>query len=135
MKRLAGKVVYLAGPMTGVPSFNAPAFHAAEERLLTLSGAKAVINPARHPNGLETVHYYELGIIDARHADVVVLLPGWRNSLGVLMELTAREPRFRWHMSVHAIVRLLRETKPADIETLIGSMRLEEREAVELEAL
>lgn len=132
---LDGKTVYLAGPMSGLVEFNAPAFQYAESQIRELSTARAVINPARHPVGLSLVHYYELGVIDARNADMLVLLPGWRRSRGVLMELTARAPRFRWHMSAHAIVRLLLEVKIEEVAMRLEAIRPEERGAVEFEAL
>ena len=43
-------IVYIAGPMTGLPDLNYPAFNAAEEAL-TAAG-HAVLNPAR--NGSST---------------------------------------------------------------------------------
>ena len=138
MKRLAGKVVYLAGPMSGLPFVNVAAFEAAEQVLaLAEKPPKAIINPARHPQGLENSHYYELGCIDARNADVVVLLEGWRTSRGVLMELSTRKPVCR-HLHAASVVYGLIEVKREEVEKALASIdarELTEMGAVELASL
>lgn len=81
-----GFTLYVAGPMTGLPEYNVPAFFAAEERL-TEAGF-TVLNPARH--GVDPAKtwadYMRLGLRDVLDADGVALLPGWQSSKGALLE-------------------------------------------------
>lgn len=104
--------VYLSGPMSGIPKFNAPAFHAAAAKLRD-EGCE-VFNPAekdiercgadffdRCPNGskeeaaalgfnLRVALAEDLDWI-CRYADAIALLPGWQNSKGAYAEyITAR---------------------------------------------
>lgn len=81
MKRL-----YIAGPMTGLPDLNFPAFHAAARQLRDLG--HEVINPAEIcPDPNADWH-------DCMRKDIaalvtctgIVLLPGWRNSKGATLE-------------------------------------------------
>ncbi len=77
---------YLAGPMTGIPDLNFPAFHRAAASLRA-SGYE-VINPAEiNPDPSMTWE-------DAIRADIpqlltceaIALLPGWENSRGARLE-------------------------------------------------
>jgi hypothetical protein len=94
-------VLYIAGPMTGLPEKNLPAFFEAEERLRAVG--YLVANPARideqhreaEPGcvtcGLELDHGHEwymnhcLPMVE--QADGLALLPGWRTSQGAMREL------------------------------------------------
>jgi hypothetical protein len=100
--------VYLAGPMRGIPLFNFPAFHAAEERLAT--AGHEVFSPAKYDNkrhgkdisagnmtGDETLAAEEHGFSlrealgadmawICAHAEVIALLPGWQDSKGATAE-------------------------------------------------
>lgn len=95
--------LYLAGPMTGVPYFNFPAFRLAAE-LLRRQG-HTVFNPAdngadvsvHNPEGSVALAIREHGFDprDAlatglsyicRHADGIAMLPGWENSKGARAE-------------------------------------------------
>ena len=100
--------LYIAGPMRGVPYFNAPAFFEAEA-MLTLRGY-TVFNPAQRdveegldhkkcPKGsmqeLEDCDFslsgalaFDLSYV-CEKADGVVLLPGWQLSRGAVAELAA----------------------------------------------
>jgi hypothetical protein len=104
--------IYLAGPMSGYPEFNFPAFNAAAERLR--AGGLEVFNPAerdieRH-NGVDISKGNKTGSIKQamkehgfdrraamaddlefimRHADAIALLPGWEASEGANLELAA----------------------------------------------
>lgn len=80
------KRLYIAGPMSGLPELNYPAFHAAEE-LLTRAGY-AVHNPARSG---ELGGYLNLLRDDLRallDCDGVAVLPQWEHSLGARNEVT-----------------------------------------------
>lgn len=77
-------IVYIAGPMTGLPDFNRPAFFAAEQ-ILKAHG-HIVLNPAVLPDGLEYEDY--MGISEAMliRADCIYLLNGWEHSQGAMRE-------------------------------------------------
>ena len=80
--------VYLAGPMTGLPAHNAPAFDAAERQLC--DAGLDVVSPAAmlrlFPDDTLRQHFSRdcQAICDA---DCVVLLDGWERSKGVAVEL------------------------------------------------
>lgn len=103
-----GSRVYIAGPMRGVPFFNAPRFFEAEA-MLTARGFE-VFNPARRdqeagldfracpagdPAELDAQEFdmYEALSVDLTYvvteADAVVLLPGWQMSRGAVAEVAA----------------------------------------------
>ena len=80
-------IVYIAGPMTGLPDLNYPAFNAAEEAL-TAAG-HAVLNPARNGTIVGSnawQQYMRLSIAQVLQAEAVALLPGWVNSRGATLE-------------------------------------------------
>lgn len=78
--------VYVAGPMTGLPEFNFPAFNAASA-MLRAQGLH-VENPAEHGivDGAEWADYlhYDLGRLAT--CSEIHLLPGWSNSRGAALE-------------------------------------------------
>ncbi len=80
------KRVYIAGPMTGLPGFNYPAFNRAA-RILRAKGYH-VENPADNPvppcgtwKG-----YMRMAIAQLVTCDTVALLPGWSDSKGAKVE-------------------------------------------------
>jgi hypothetical protein len=98
--------IYLAGPMTGIPHFNYPAFNKAAEELRW--AGHTVFNPAEHdiktfgkdisnPTGDADQATKEHGF-DRRkalkadlswicdEADAIALLPGWERSSGAYAE-------------------------------------------------
>jgi hypothetical protein len=106
---IAGRKVYVAGPMRGIPEFNFPAFNAAAAALRKI-GCK-VFNPAerdieRHKgvdiskgnatgDEKQAAATYGFSLRDAlgddlaficKYADAVALLPGWQNSKGAKAE-------------------------------------------------
>ena len=83
---LAGRKVYIAGPMTGLPDLNRPAFSAAAEYLEGL-GAK-VMNPAILPDGWEHHQYMRIAIPMMMECEAVAFLPGWQDSKGARVEFT-----------------------------------------------
>jgi len=87
------KTCYIAGPMTGLPEFNYPSFHKAENFLKKIF--KKVINPARNFKGDQTLDrptYLREGIRQVTfEADCIVLLKGWKKSDGALLEVNIAE--------------------------------------------
>lgn len=92
--------VYLCGPMSGIPEFNFPAFHAATKQLRD-KGFK-VFNPAERDleDGFNPktdkantfLHYMKYDLPAVMDSDAVVVLPGWENSKGAKLEThVARE--------------------------------------------
>jgi hypothetical protein len=74
--------------MTGYPNYNYDAFHAAEEKLRDL-GYGLVHNPANNFGGdqsLKYAPYIEQAILDVMECQVVICLPGWRESQGARVE-------------------------------------------------
>ena len=88
--------VYIAGPMTGIPEWNYPAFHAAAE-LIEAMGDVA-LNPAEQDLDFAREHEAEPDLIRQtylRHdlallstADSITVLPGWENSRGATWEVS-----------------------------------------------
>ncbi|WP_281705817.1 DUF4406 domain-containing protein [Aeromonas taiwanensis] len=83
---LAGVKVYVAGPMTGLPQFNRPAFFAAEAYLQG-QGAR-VMNPAVLPDGWAHDAYMRIAIPMLMECEAVAFLPGWQQSKGARQEFT-----------------------------------------------
>jgi hypothetical protein len=102
--------VYLAGPMTGIPEFNFPAFHEAAKTLR--EAGHEVFSPAEaderrygvgftkncihgHPAELFSVKFNlrqalaeDLEYI-CNEAEAIALLPGWEQSSGAMAEFMA----------------------------------------------
>ena len=79
--------IYLSGPMTGLPDFNFPAFHAAAQDLR--ARGHHVVNPAEiTPEGEKTwANCMRADIKALCDCDVIALLPGWEGSPGAHLEL------------------------------------------------
>lgn len=80
--------VYIAGPMTGKPDFNYPAFFKARDKWKEVGCD--VLCPAENFGGDTTREYREYIKADLAmllEADAIVLLPGWEQSRGARFEL------------------------------------------------
>lgn len=100
--------IYLAGPMTSIPHFNFPAFHAAEAALR--AKGHHVLSPARFTEGDHGADFssrYPTGdhaaaardgfnprlawtwnmLAICQDADAVARLPGWEESKGTAVEI------------------------------------------------
>ena len=80
------KRIYIAGPMSGLPDYNYPAFNAAAEQLR--AAGWVVENPAENePPACGTwAGWMRLGIAQLIRCDAVALLPGWSTSRGAMLE-------------------------------------------------
>jgi hypothetical protein len=93
------QIIYLAGPMRGIPELNFPAFYAAEARWK--NAGWDVINPAQMdkehgfvPTATQT-HFENLSIEQAlardlpavSSANAIAMMVGWERSQGANMEL------------------------------------------------
>lgn len=76
--------IYLAGPMTGLPDLNYPAFHAEAARLRAIGFR--VENPAENQRQVDWQSYMRVAIAQLVKCDAVALLPGWQSSRGALIE-------------------------------------------------
>lgn len=80
------KRIYIAGPMTGLPELNFPAFHAAAAALR--AQGHHVENPAEinaDPKA-QWLDCMRMDIARLVTCDAVLMLPGWQNSRGALVE-------------------------------------------------
>lgn len=80
------QLTYLAGPMTGLPDYNYPAFHAAAAKLRAMG--HTVLNPAENPTppcGTWQA-YMRQAISQLVQCQSIVLLPGWADSEGAMLE-------------------------------------------------
>lgn len=79
------KIIYIAGPITGVPGYW-DAFQAAEEELR--SEGFVPLNPAALSGGMTPRHYMRICLPMLLTADGVLLLKGWGHSRGARLEST-----------------------------------------------
>lgn len=94
MRRFETPTVYIAGPMTGMPEFNFPAFDAAAAEWR--KAGWNVVNPAELDRDLDCSDWTheefmarDIPYVILAHA--VALLPGWQDSKGAVFEhYTAR---------------------------------------------
>lgn len=85
-------VIYICGPMTGLPESNYPAFHkaAAEWR----AQGWTVVNTAEDFAGQQDLPYevyMKNAVNNLVKCRAIALLPGWRNSRGAQMEVLIGE--------------------------------------------
>ncbi|WP_117121036.1 DUF4406 domain-containing protein [Klebsiella variicola] len=76
--------IYIAGPMTGIPEFNRPAFNEVASGLV--NDGHVVLNPATLPDGLEQREYMDICCAMIRCADAIFMLRGWERSEGAVAE-------------------------------------------------
>lgn len=83
----APRRVYLAGPMTGLPDFNYPAFNAEAARLRALG--YHVENPAENQKPVPETweNYLRAALRQMLTCDAVLLLPGFQSSRGAMLEM------------------------------------------------
>lgn len=79
--------LYLTGPMTGLPEFNHPAFHAAAAALR--KAGYRVFNPADNklPSNAPWAEHMRVDIAALVHCYAIATLPGVEHSKGAQLEL------------------------------------------------
>ena len=77
------KVVYIAGPITGVRNYREN-FKRAAEKLEEMGCIP--LNPAMLPAGLTNEQYMQIDLAMLNAADAVYFLPGWQYSHGARLE-------------------------------------------------
>lgn len=84
-------ILYVSGPMTGLPEFNYPAFNAAAGQLR--AAGFTVENPAETlaPKGTAWSEYLRLALAQVLRSEGVALLPGWESSKGARLEVHVAE--------------------------------------------
>lgn len=81
--------IYVAGPMSGLPELNYPAFHEAAARLRAKGWH--VENPAENPDPhvdaeCQWTAYMRMGLSQVATCHAIYLLPGWQQSKGASLE-------------------------------------------------
>lgn len=114
--------VYIAGPMTGLPEFNFPAFNAMAE-VLRADGWH-VENPAEHGHvdGAEWADYLRYDISRLSTCSAMMLLPGWSSSRGARLEVSIAKEL--GHEMLYAVGA---EQMPSDFDRVTA-----ERDALQL---
>lgn len=82
---------YIAGPMTGYVEHNYPLFNHVATILRTVDWAVEVVNPAENHNGdrfLPRDEYLRVDLPQVIASDNLVLLPGWQQSPGAVLEVS-----------------------------------------------
>jgi hypothetical protein len=101
--------LYIAGPMSGYPGFNYPAFHRADE-LLTAAGYET-LNPATNPESDSWDGYMRAAIAQVIQANGIAVLPDWQMSAGAALEVHIAHAL---RMPVHTLDRWLAATREAE---------------------
>lgn len=113
---------YLAGPMTGLPEFNYPAF---ESAAATLRKHRLAVTSPHELHKADTskpwAYYLRRDLAAMLGCDTVVLLPGWQNSRGVALELNvARALGMPTVEYADLLARIRRTSPPAEASTVVA---------------
>lgn len=102
--------IYIAGPMTGLPDFNFPAFNLAEAALQAAGWTP--VNPASHGivEGADWHDYLRWDIAMLATCEAIFLLPGWSQSKGVELELHIAK-KLGMQILYHAHAEVVHEIK------------------------
>lgn len=98
------KVIYISGPITGVPDYRLPFAAAAAE--LTKAGF-IPLNPASLPEGMNKAQYMRIDLAMLDAADAILLLDGWERSRGAWIECNYAQYISKPHASNVAELKLI----------------------------
>ena len=77
------RVIYIAGPLTGVENYWEP-FEKAEDEIE--AAGFIALTPTRLPRGMSNEQYMRICLAMIDSADAVLFLPGWEKSQGAKVE-------------------------------------------------
>lgn len=80
-------MIYIAGPMTGLPDFNYPAFRRAAITLTALGFVVEDPSTNENPTPGDYHGWLRAGLAQLIRCDAVALLPGWEASGGARLEV------------------------------------------------
>lgn len=80
-------LIYVAGPMTGLPEFNYPAFRDAAAALGALGHDVEDPSTNENPTPGDYHGWLRAGLAQLIRCDAVALLPGWESSGGARLEV------------------------------------------------
>jgi hypothetical protein len=109
--------IYLAGPMTGYPEFNYPAFAEAEARGKSLG--LEIHSPHKNFNEVKTLPYATYIRADMAmllNCNAIALMPGWEKSRGARFELHVAQ--LLGHKVLDA--RYFTEMEVPEVKTMLG---------------
>jgi len=82
-------IIYIAGPMTGIPELNKPTFRLVANDLA--ASYRGVLSPHTLPDGLDYKACMDITMAMVRACDIVFCLPGWQRSRGARAEIAYAE--------------------------------------------
>lgn len=97
-------VVYISGPMTGLPDNGLPAFFEMEKKLLDHGfDLHSIENPARNPEPpcKSWYGYMRMAVRQVSRSNAVIVLPGWHLSKGARMEV-----QLAWDLNIPVVFTL-----------------------------
>lgn len=83
--------IYIAGPMSRLPDYNYPAFHAATWHLRGLGYHVESPHEPGQVDGWGWANYMRRGLQQMLTCDVIAMLPDWHQSRGAMLELRVAE--------------------------------------------
>lgn len=85
LSAIAGSVIYLSGSISRDPDWRSKFLGWESEA--EKHSPKRILSPTIFPEGWEYSEYMEHCLLMVRHADMIVMLPCWKNSPGAEAEL------------------------------------------------
>ena len=106
------KVIYIAGPVTGVKNYWEP-FEAAEDLVSGLG--HIALTPTRLPKGMTNAQYMRICFAMIDSADIVLFLPRWEDSEGATLEHYYCEYTKKPHVFLKVRDMMSREGNPEGV--------------------